>query len=608
MSIPALPRPVDPAPFGGVHYLLAAAPFVVVFLIMPCELFFNQVEEWELSLGQLAMVPLIGLVGLSITWMLLKALAAWRPVVARAAALTLFILGVFLLVADLYSPVQLDRLDGSAPTSDEPFKYTALESGLGLVCLFLLSLLLRGRGEKVAVVLASLLVLVGVGYSGFVAAYMLTPEPEITQADASATAGTGNVYHIVLDRMQTDAFLASVERADARASFRGFELFANNTANYLTTVPSRASYLSSTFYHDGDYKDWFREIWREQGIQKMLADRDYRIWNYAPFRQWEDQSVDVFYYLRDIYHERTGIPVSDFADFVMLWLLRPVPNPLTEEALPLTRAAGDRLLAGIDSIRGVETAQGNQPTRLTMRKGIEVVASKHMFEKLAADENLRSKAGEYVYAHAVLPHIPYVLDEDCSYYDPHSVTLDEADRRSAYLDQSICSIKLVADFLNELQALGRYHDATILLHADTGAEEGFLSDAPGYRSASVTLGKPDNQLLSGANALLMIKRPGDETPLRQNDRPTQLVDLYPTLADVLDLENTIEAPIHGRSIYGDEDLLRETRFAFDPDEQTGTNLVEVRIEAPEDLQRSPLTVIGPVDEPAHWRPELQEAQ
>ncbi|MGH1481864.1 MAG: hypothetical protein ACRBM6_24550 [Geminicoccales bacterium] len=592
----------------GLHYLLATAPFVVVFLIMPLELFFNQTEEWDLTLTQLAALPIIGVLCMLVTWLLLAGLGSWRQGIARSIALFLFMLGVYLLLSDLYSPVQIDRLDGTAPTSDEPFKYTALEIGIGVVCLFLFGLLLRGRGERIAGVLAAFLVVIGIGYAGFVAKHMFTPEPEIAKTDAATRSSGGNVYHIVLDRMQTDSFLKSVERADAREAFRGFELFRNNAANYLTTVPSRASYLSSTFYHEGDYKDWFRDVWREQGIQKMLSDQDYRVWNYAPFRQWHDSSVDVFHYLRDLYHERTGIPVSSFSDFVMLWMLRSVPNPLTEEAIAPASLAGDRFLAKLNSLSGAEPVTEDQPERLTVVKGIEVVASKYMFEQLVVDEDLRGNTGEYVYAHAVLPHIPYVLDENCAYYAPTAKPLDHDSRRQAYLDQSTCSIRLIEDFFLRLQALGRYDDATILLHADTGAEEGFLVDPPDYHSASTTLGKPDNQLLSGANALLMIKRPGDSHPLKETDQLTQLVDLYPTLADILDLEGLIDTPIHGRSIEAKGEDQREVRFAFDPDEVTGKNLVEVRIEQPDNLHRSPLTVIGPVAEPINWREEIRLAK
>ncbi len=595
-----------PSTIGARHFLLAATPFAVVFLIMPCELFFTQAEEWDVQPGQFAMLPLAGLLIWVLTSLLLKGVARWQRAWARGLALLLFVVGCHLLLADLYSPVQMNSLDGAALSSDEPLKYTALELGIGLVLLLVFVQLLKGRGERIASVFAALLILAGLAYGGVVAAYQLTPEPVVTRAEANTEAGSGNVYQIVLDRMQTDVFLSSVERADAASAFHGFELFKNNISNYMITVPSRASYLSGTFYHEGNYKEWHKRIWRLQGIQKLLDDQGYRVWNYVPFRQWRDPSVDVFRYILDVYRDRTGIAGSTVSDFTVLWLLRPVPNFLTNEALAPIATARDLILAGLDHLSGSTALNGERQKRLTMREGLQVVASKHSFEQAAIDEEVRAASGEYVYLHAVLPHLPYVLDDSCTYHGPPTKKLDEAERRAAYLDQAICSVRLIRDFLDHLQALGRYDDATIIIHADTGAEEGFLDDPADYRSTRTTLGRADNQLLSGVNALLMIKRPGDREPLREREQVTQLVDLFPSLADILDLEHAVDVPVHGRSIYTGNDEPRDVRFGFDPDELFGSDFMEVRIERPEDLRRSPLTVVGPALKPANWRPEIRQ--
>lgn len=610
MSVPSSYAGTASRPFGARDYLLAAVPFVVVFVIMPCELFFNQVEEWELRLGQVAMLPLAGMLAMFATFGLLAGLATWRQQLARVATLFLFVAGWHLLIADLYSPVQIKHLDGGALTSDEPVKYTALEAAIGLVLLCLFILLLRGKGERIATILAAGVVVVGVGYAGFVLTYLITPDPVITRAEADTKPGSGNVYHIVLDRMQTDAFLEAVDVADARDAFQGFELFRNNIANYLATVPSRASYLTGTFYHEGDYKDWSNKSWRQQGIQKLLSDQGYRVWNYAPFRQWNDGTVDVFRFLRDIYFERTGIAATDFADFVTLWLLRPVPNPLTMEALQPSRDAGEWFLASHNSLSGADPMPADRPTPLTYRKGIEVVSSKYAIEKAGADETLRDDHGEYVYVHAVIPHIPYVFDPACTYRDPFPRDGDETARRQAYLDQSVCSVRLLEGLLTQLRTLDRYDRATIVIHADTGAKEGFFADPPGYQTVSTTLGRPDNELLSGINALLMIKRPHQSAPLRESDLPTQLVDLFPTLLDILDLEDIVDDPIHSQSIYEAKNERRQVRFGYDPhpSKPRGANVIEVRIENPDDLRNSPLTVVGPALEPANWRHEILQTK
>ena len=160
-----------------------------------------------------------------------------------------------------------------------------------------------------------------------------------------------------------------------------------------------------------------------------------------------------------------------------------------------------------------------------------------------------------------------------------------------------CTTYIDAQFGKLLAALERHglaDDTIVVLWSDHG-----------YHLGEAGLwGKTTNRELD-TRVVLMVRTPGQKTAGRATNALVELVDLYPTLADILDLENAIDSPIHGRSIYAGQDDQREVRFAFDPHEVTGKNLVEVRIEKPDDLRRSPLTVIGPVAEPAHWRDEIR---
>jgi arylsulfatase A-like enzyme len=117
---------------------------------------------------------------------------------------------------------------------------------------------------------------------------------------------------------------------------------------------------------------------------------------------------------------------------------------------------------------------------------------------------------------------------------------------------------------------------------------------------------PDPILLSSVNALLMSKRPHANGPLEVRNTPTQLVDLFPTILDILDVEAAHDPT--SRSAYSiREDEQRETRFAFNPTKKHGHNLVEVRIEDQKNLQNSRLTVLGPATDPATWRGQVDSA-
>ena len=137
--------------------------------------------------------------------------------------------------------------------------------------------------------------------------------------------------------MQTDAFLAVLERSPQSADFEGFDLFKNNIANYISTMPSSASYLTGTLYKSGDYKNGSRagtagdcsRRWRTLAIRPGCTRRS----GIGTARH-----IDHFRYNIDLYEAETGIADAGFLDLVSVWLASLAPNLLTNEALPIAAA------------------------------------------------------------------------------------------------------------------------------------------------------------------------------------------------------------------------------------------------------------------------------
>lgn len=595
------------------YYLLASAPFVVAFGIVPFSLYAHSGEEWAFAPELLLSLAGLGLLALVATVVVLRLIAVPSVEMTKALSIGLLCLGVFTLLTHVYAPVAIGPLDGGEAKSAEPLSYTLLESILLVGAILLFRLLRRARGLAMAGLFVGALWLVSFGY--LLAILWPTERADaaalLLDADQGLPPGTcgvkGNVYHIVLDALATDAFLEVIDSKGWTGEFDGFDLFFNNISNYMMTVNSMASYLTGKFYHSGDLREWRKSS--AEGLFRHLDASRFSIWMYAPLEEWKRRNpyVDVFRSNVGVYSERIGAPQGEFYEFLPVWLMSLTPNVLTNEVIPVTANLADHLFALLTSSRWSvkEDLEGHPPDRRArlLKTGFHAFATTLLLEQVALDELVRQPRCHYVYAHAMLPHDPFVVDGRCRYVGrwhsrPHKVST-----KQAYLQQAECAVRKVIDFLHVLKRLNRYDAATIVLHGDHGAPTLRFRTSTDTSGAGV-LGRPRAGMLARVQALLMIKRPHAQHRLDVDKTPTQLVDIYPTIFDVLGLELQ-PAEVHGRSVYASAASPREARFALDPESRYGPNLIEVRIDDPADLVTSNLTVIGPPTDPTLWREEVR---
>ena len=597
------------------YYLLASAPFVVVFGIIPFSLYAHAGEEWAFDLELLLRLAGIGLLACVATLVVLCLIALRSVGTTKALSIGLFCLGAFMLLAHVYAPVAIGPLDGGEIKSAEPPSYTLLEGILLIGAIFLFYLLWRARGLTIAGLFAGALWLVCLGYL-----LALWPAEKagaearlagITSHSLSSSGSCGienNVYQIVLDGLGTDAFLEVINRRNWAEEFEGFDLFFNNISNYVSTVDSKASYLTGRFYHSGDLREW-RHSWAE-GLFRRLSESRFGLWMYAPMRDWQQNNpyVDVFRSNLGVYSERFGASEGEFYEFLSVWLTSLAPNVLTNEAIPVAGNLADRpftLLASAGKrVRERFEGDGSGTDAPPLKTGFHGVASVLLLEQVTLDEPVRAPSCQYVYAHALLPHDPFVVDGRCRYVGKWRSRPEKVGGKEAYLQQAECALRKVIGFLQALKRLDRYDAATIVLHGDHGATVRFRTSTD--TSGAKVLGRPRAGILARVQALLMIKRPHAQHPLVVVETPTQLVDIYPTIFNVLGLEPQ-PAEVHGRSVYASAASPREARFALDPKGRYGPNLIEVRIDDPGDLVTSDLTVVGPPTDPTLWREEIRRA-
>jgi hypothetical protein len=114
------------------------------------------------------------------------------------------------------------------------------------------------------------------------------------------------------------------------------------------------------------------------------------------------------------------------------------------------------------------------------KRAFGVINSVHAFERLidAVPEHPR---GQFVFAHFLLPHEPYVLDESCNFdsaaiwrkrFQEHYSLIhpsEAARHRAQYVPQVGCTHSLLMKLVGALVRAGRLEESTIIVHGDHGS-------------------------------------------------------------------------------------------------------------------------------------------
>ena len=310
-----------------------------------------------------------------------------------------------------------------------------------------------------------------------------------------------NVYHIVLDAFQTDV-LEILRTPELDKELGGFTYFSNNRAIYHSTVMSLSStFTSHRYLYDKPRADYIEASFRDLSTITRFANAGY--WTLAvvpgsdPLETHEDGFRDVFHHVNNF--ERSS--AANATAFRNLWMVANIP-PVVLEGIAARGWLSERTQGELRRTRAGRALSDSAP-----------VASAMSFRELIDGEEGLGNAGRYTFVHLMIPHSPYVLREDCSYR--------EWQRAENPLAQTKCTLGLLAEFLGELDRLGRFEDSLILVHGDHGAP---------FRTHGNRLVRTRARSLSTP---LLIKPPG--TPRSRNlvvcDVDSTLLDVAPTVLD-----------------------------------------------------------------------------
>lgn len=203
-------------------------------------------------------------------------------------------------------------------------------------------------------------------------------------------------------------------------------------------------------------------------------------------------------------------------------------------------------------------------------------------ETVGVAEVLGSK--ELILLHSLLPHSPF-------YFLPTGSSLDENSSipnggKGVWQDEELLKIsfyrhllqlgyvdRLLGEVLAGLERAGVYDDCMLVLMADHGI--------------SFRLGEPYRSLTPGNRADIMsvplfIKLPGQSAG-RIDDRDVELIDVFPTVADVLNIEGL--APMDGQSLLGTSFQERKEKRILKSDGQSWLTFPVDREDKYETLER-----------------------
>ncbi len=385
----------------------------------------------------------------------------------------------------------------------------------------------------------------------------------------------GNIYHIVLDAYQTEAYQVIVAQ-DPTLALPGFALYPAFKASYWFTPHSLANVFTGRTWRAGERpRAWDAEA-LNGGLWAALAQHGVQLHLY-PFNDRyctspHAQTCASTQGLRDRARAQLAGPPSlteSERTLIDIWFFALMPQSVQLLGTPGRGLLGDvqdpfffAVPPSFSLTRRLWPLPAGRPGG-PAADAIAALPDPHLqgglaslatFRQLMADEATRPPRGQYVFAHLMLPHSPNHLDADCARTSGRR-TLD------GYLGQAACAMKLMRDFTDCLADLGRLDAALIIIHGDHGASmaagarlrrqypEWFGPDSWSERIeefAEPTAPPPGGTLrwfsreeltwemaALRANALLLVKFPGATDAFVSAQAPL-MIDLAPTMLKHID--------------------------------------------------------------------------
>lgn len=332
-----------------------------------------------------------------------------------------------------------------------------------------------------------------------------------------------NIYHIILDEFQTE-HLVSALNDESKRDFAGFTLFENASALYDVTKWSIPSIFLGQVYRFDESPMAYQEgaFNSEKSVLKTLKDQGYQSIAYTrklvPF---EFRYVD-----RSIAHSQNidVAAVSNNRAFFALWLYSTLPEFVT------LRLAQNNILLDSHTVNNLRAK-----TFLSETSAHESMGS---FRSYLKQEPKLAAKGRYTMLHLLLPHSPYIFDEQCV-----------LQKRTQIVAQSACATRLMQEFVHLLKRERRFDDSLIIVHGDHGSRP---IDAQG------------NQLskLRSHRTVFMVKPPKAQVEFQVSEQDVTLADVSYLIREYSRLDDTASTDSDPMTKLRVRTALRPERYFF----------------------------------------------
>ena len=354
----------------------------------------------------------------------------------------------------------------------------------------------------------------------------LVPGQEIYRYSEVADANASKlppVIHLILDEyMSADALPPEV---DADGSLRleitdffvqnGFDVAGGAYSQYFNTYNS----IGNTLNFESSSTDAYQflnasepYVLKTSAYFENLAAEGYRFriyqssfLDYCRVPAIEILSCFTYESASIKYVEDVPLPSMQKADFILGDFGR------LSKLRVLTRRLYNRLQAA-------EFTKGLLPFWQNSLTAYGPIPTLSLFDQIAEDVS-KSPGGEVFFAHLLIPHSAYILDDDCIVRSNLEMwrsrkakiySVNQANTESsristymAYIKQLRCTNQLLAEFFDQLRSSGQFESATIILHGDHGSRINLSWASAGNFERLV-----DSDFKDGFPTLFATKTPG----------------------------------------------------------------------------------------------------